>query len=110
MRKVAGVSVSAGYIVIPAMLRFWFGKTLNLAAGGYYGIGIGTDADFTAVGAKKTDYGLMAALGVHLKAGRTAGIFLEARGHYGLAKQISDQTWNEIMGVVGLRFGEMRGR
>ena len=91
-------TTSAGYIYVPAMLRFHLAHPVALGVGGYYYAPISS-------GNPPSDYGLVGSLRFYL----APTFFIDGRYNYGLKSGGTivtggDKT-SEVMGLIGFSFG-----
>lgn len=113
----APVTISTTALVFPVAARIWLSPMFNLLAGGYYSMamgditaeagGVSASVDYATAGAKKSDYGAVAGLGLSFP----GGFFFDARYYLGLADLNDPATAgvttksSNIQGLIGMRFG-----
>lgn len=113
----AGTTIGTTSLVFPLAARIWLSPMFNLLAGGYYSMamgditvensGVSASFPYSTFGAKKSDYGAVAGLGLSFP----GGFFFDARYYLGLADlndpAVAGSTTksSNIQGLIGMRFG-----
>ncbi len=94
------------FLQIPVLLRVYLNQALSIGAGGYIAEGLsGVDSDL-----KKSDYGLVASLGIHVPLGSSSAFLIDGRYNYGL-KNVDNssygmtQKYRDVQFLAGLTFG-----